>query len=321
MNQDIINLAKKVIEIEIEGLKQVEDSVNDVFDSIVVLCMECTGKIIMTGMGKSGHIARKISATLSSLGTASVFLHPAEAAHGDLGMVEEQDVVIMVSNSGETDEIIQLIPSLHKIGCKLVAIVCRKESTLSKYSDIEWFIPVEKEACILNMAPTTSTTSVLAAGDALAVVLSKLKNIKKEDFAVYHPKGTLGRRLLTTVEDIKTQADNLVIEKECKLQEALFTITQNRMGAVCVTDNRENLLGLISDGDIRRCIEKDITSLEYPVEKVMTKNPIVVKNDILVVDIYKIMKNKKISVVPVLSDDNKVLGMITLYNILDAGIV
>lgn len=319
---EILEIAREVLDIEINNLQSMRDTLNGEFVRLVHICMNCVGKVIITGMGKSGHVGRKISATLASLGTPSFFLHPAEAAHGDLGMVQKEDVVIMISNSGETDELIQLLPSFHKIGCRLVGLLCHENSTIGKYCECEFVIHVAREACSNNLAPTSSTTSVLACGDALAVTISRLKSFKKQDFALLHPKGILGRRLLTTAKDLgHLSYEDVVVNEMTPIKEVLFTITKNHLGAVAVSDEEGRLKGVITDGDIRRRLDDNYSVFNYIARDIMTCNPITVAEDMLAVDVFNIMQKKKVSVVPLIDGNKYVKGMISLHDIIGAGIV
>lgn len=312
---------KRVLEIEKEGIARLINSVGNNAVELVQICKKCCGKVVFTGIGKSGHVAKKISTTMASLGTPSFFLHPAEAAHGDLGMLQSKDIVVMISNSGETDELIQLIPNIKILGCKLVGVFCKEESTLSKYCDLTVVLPIEKEACINNLAPTTSTTVTLAFGDAIAVTLSEMNHFSEKDFALFHPKGTLGKKLLVTVENLCSMhmSDVSVLESQ-NVEEILFTITKNRLGAVAVVGKDNRLQGLISDGDVRRLIEKKGDFFSLKACEVMTKNVITVKTDALAIDTFYLMQEKKISVIPIVSKENLLIGMLSLHDIISAGI-
>lgn len=320
--EESITSIKKALHIEAEGILNLEKNIDEKYETLIEMCAKCCGKLIITGMGKSGHVARKISATMASLGTPSFFLHPAEAAHGDLGMVEENDVVIMISKSGETEEVLQLVNSLKIIGCKLIGIVCKEKSSLQRYCDLTIVIPVNREACVNNLAPTTSTTVTMALGDAIAVTLSKLRGFRDVDFALYHPKGTLGKRLLTTAGTlVKLKKDDVVVtEGEC-IEKVLWVITNNHLGAVAIVDKTEKLIGLVTDGDIRRNLDKKNNVWNMAVSEIMTRNPIVVKDSMLAVDVFKIMQKKKVSVVPVVNEENILISMISMHDIISTGII
>lgn len=320
-NNDTLNTVKKVLMEEAEAILDVSNSVSEEYEKFVDVCEKCDGKVVFTGMGKSGHVAKKISATMASLGTPSFFLHPAEAAHGDLGMVSRNDVVIMVSKSGETDELIQIINSLKIIGCYLVGLFCKKDSTLEKFCDMTIVLPIEKEACINNLAPTTSTTVTMAVGDAVAVALSERKMFGKQNFALFHPRGTLGKQLLLTVDGIANKCiEEIAIMPEAELKKVLWVITKNRLGAVAVVDHERRLIGLISDGDIRRAIEINENILKNQAKDIMTQNPINIEGGSLAVDAFKMMQEKKISVLPVTSENNKLIGLVSFHDIVGLGI-
>ncbi len=318
---DAMKIMADVLNKEADAIRTLSNELSQKHMAVLELIEKCQGKIIVTGIGKSGHIARKISATMSSLGTPSLFLHPAEAAHGDLGMVERKDILLMISKSGETDELKQLIPSLKLIGCKIIGLFCKENSTLGRYCDIEVVLPIKEEACINNLAPTTSSTITMAFGDAIAVALSARKNFGREDFALFHPQGNLGKRLLLTVSDIanKNESEIMTESKEI-IKNVLWHITKNRLGAVAIVDDQKRLIGLVSDGDIRRAIEKRVDILGETASNVMTTNPIYVKANILAVEAFKLMSNRKISVLPIVDDENRLEGIVSFHDIVAAGI-
>ncbi|MCX4268723.1 MAG: KpsF/GutQ family sugar-phosphate isomerase [Lachnospiraceae bacterium] len=322
MQIDTLEIIKNVLEIEAKGILQLKNSIGQELEELINMCSQCTGKIILTGMGKSGHVARKISATMASLGTPSFFLHPAEAAHGDLGMIEKTDILIMLSKSGDTDELIQLVNSLKRIGCSLVGIFCHKDSILEKYCDLTIVTPIEKEACINNLAPTTSTTVAMALGDAIAVTLSKLKGFKDSDFALFHPNGSLGKRLLTTADTLlQLSKEEVSVKENDNVEKVLWTITNNHLGATAVINDVGNLIGLVTDGDIRRGLKKEKNILQSLASNIMTCKPICVNHTMLAVDIFNLMQQKKISVVPVIDENNLFVGMISMHDIVASGAV
>lgn len=313
---------QNVLSVEKDSLEELICSLDDKSVELVKLCHECRGKVVWIGIGKSGHVARKISATMASLGTPSFFLHPAEAAHGDLGMLQENDIVILVSNSGNTDELIQLIPTIKVIGCMLIGIFCKAGSILSEYCDLEIVLPVKREACINNLAPTTSTTVTLAFGDALAVAISELNHFAAKDFALFHPLGALGKKLLVTAIDLsKTPEEEISVLIGQITKDALFQITKNHLGAVAVVDRQAHLVGIISDGDIRRLLESRADILELAVEDIMKKKPVCMTESALAVEVLEKMKKNKISVMPLINKDDQLVGMISLHDIIGAGIV
>lgn len=322
---DILAEARDVLQQEAKGIENLIPTLDQNFVNVVHMIMESKGRTIVTGMGKSGHIARKVSATLSSTGTPSIFLHPAEGIHGDLGMVTGDDVVLAFSNSGETVEILNILPSLKRIGAKIIAVVGNHNSTLAKNSDIILDASVEKEACPLGLAPTTSTTVALALGDALAIVLLSCHHFTKNQFAIYHPGGALGRKLLMTVENVMHKGnDNPVISEDSIVQDALFMMTEKGLGAVSVVDEDGRLVGLVTDGDVRRGLETGSNFLQWPVDAMMTKNPRQITSDKLAAEALHIMEKNQprpITVLPVVDGDGKAVGMVHLTDLLRQGVV
>lgn len=322
---DILAEARDVLQQEAKGIENLIPTLDQNFVNAVHMIMESKGRTIVTGMGKSGHIARKVSATLSSTGTPSIFLHPAEGIHGDLGMVTGEDVVLAFSNSGETVEILNILPSLKRIGAKIIAVVGNHNSTLAKNSDIILDASVEKEACPLGLAPTTSTTVALALGDALAIVLLSCHHFTKNQFAIYHPGGALGRKLLMTVENVMHKGnDNPVISEDSIVQDALFMMTEKGLGAVSVVDEEGRLVGLVTDGDVRRGLETGSNFLQWPVDAMMTKNPRQITSDKLAAEALHIMEKNQprpITVLPVVDGDGKAVGMVHLTDLLRQGVV
>lgn len=322
---DILAEARDVLQQEAKGIENLIPTLDQNFVNAVHMIMESKGRTIVTGMGKSGHIARKVSATLSSTGTPSIFLHPAEGIHGDLGMVTGDDVVLAFSNSGETVEILNILPSLKRIGAKIIAVVGNHNSTLAKNSDVILDASVEKEACPLGLAPTTSTTVALALGDALAIVLLSCHHFTKNQFAIYHPGGALGRKLLMTVENVMHKGnDNPVISEDSIVQDALFMMTEKGLGAVSVVDEEGRLVGLVTDGDVRRGLETGSNFLQWPVDAMMTKNPRQITSDKLAAEALHIMEKNQprpIAVLPVVDGDGKAVGMVHLTDLLRQGVV
>jgi arabinose-5-phosphate isomerase len=273
-------------------------------------------------MGKTGIIAQKFSATLASTGTPSLFLHLAEASHGDLGKVTRDDVVIVLSNSGSTAEVKQLLPFLKKIGSKIIALTGNPVSPLAKYSDVVLDVSVKHEACPLNLAPTSSTTAALAMADALAVCLLEIKGFKEKDFALFHPGGALGKRLLLKVEDImRTGKNNPVVREEMKVSEVILKITQARAGAAIIVDNRGKLSGIFTDGDLRRHLAADRDLPNRRIGDVMTRKPMVLKKDRLAGEAFHLLEDRKIDEVPVVDDAGRPIGLLDVQDILRAGII
>lgn len=313
--------AKKIFDIEITALEKTRDSLDNTFLQILDLVVNCKGKVIVTGMGKPGHIAGKIAATFSSLGTPSFKLHPAEAMHGDLGMISGNDVVVAISFSGESDEIVRILPNIKIIGAALVGITGNPNSTLAKASDIVQVLPPIKEACYLGLAPTSSTTAVLCYGDALAVVASEIYGFKDADFGKFHPAGALGKKLFMTVKDVMINAeDTAVVGKGSSLSEAIVAMSKRGLSIVTEVENQK-INGILTDGDLRRLLENnaDIYSLQF--DQVMTRNPVVINEHVMAVDALKILKNRRFTSMPVISDDNTYVGIVTLHSIIKEGIV
>ncbi|MCD6583808.1 MAG: KpsF/GutQ family sugar-phosphate isomerase [Candidatus Omnitrophica bacterium] len=318
----ILRWAEEVLSIEGKALYSLKKSLNRKFIKAVELVSKCSGRVVVTGMGKAGIIGQKFSATLASFGLSSFWLHPAEAVHGDLGRIREDDVVVVLSYSGETEEIKNLIPFVKKIGARVVAITGNEKSSLAKYSDALINTKVEKEACPLGLAPTTSTTAMLAICDAIAVVLQKLKGFKEKDFAFFHPQGSLGRKLLLKVKDIMRKGKfNPIVKEDALIKEVLIKITSSHAGAASVVNKDKKLVGIFTDGDLRRHLERDPYILERRVKEVMTKNPIVVKDDDLASSALKVLESKKIDEVPVVDSQGRCVGMLDVQDLISAGLV
>lgn len=313
-----------VINKEIDALEQLRDHIDTSFSQAVSELHRCKGKVVVTGVGKSGHIGRKIAATMASLGTPAFFLHPDDALHGDLGMVGSNDVVIAISNSGESNEIINLLPGVRTIGARVIAITHNPESTLAANCDILCRIPNAKEACVLGIAPTSSTTATLVLGDALAVALSEAHHINKEEYAVFHPSGTLGKRLTIKVADVmRKNEQNAVVCSGARLKDAIEEIGKKELGAVLVSDGAGTLLGLITDGDIRRSMERGDDIYSCGVESIMTKQPVTIDSEAYAVQALEIMKQggKRCSVLPVVDEMNKICGIVSISDLLRLGLI
>jgi arabinose-5-phosphate isomerase len=316
-----IKRAREVLDIEAAAIKDLKSRVSGSFEKALSLILKSKGRAVVSGMGKTGIVAQKFSATLASTGTPSLFLHTAEAIHGDLGKVTSDDVVIILSNSGSTDEMKQLVPLLKKIGCKIIALTGNDKSILAKYSDVVLDVSVKKEACPLGLAPTASTTATLAMADALAVCLLELKNFKEKDFAFFHPGGALGRRLLLKVEDIMRRGKaNPVVNQERKVSEVLLRITQSRAGSATVVDGLGKLKGIFTDGDLRRHLGKDNLLTSRRIKDVMTKDPTSVTPEMLAVEAMRIMQAKKIDEVPVVDKNGRPVGLLDVQDLLKAGL-
>lgn len=319
---DIVKEAQWVFDTEIAALQATKASLGEGFETIVRLVVNCTGKVIITGMGKPGHIGTKIAASLASLGTPSFFMHPGEAMHGDLGMVAENDVVILMSYSGESDEIVRLLPVLHEIHCTTVAITGNPKSTLAMGCQHHFCFPHFEEACYMHLAPTSSTTALLVLGDAIAVVASKLRNYTKSDFALHHPAGALGKKLLVKVENIMhTGAENAVIPEGSTLRKAIVEMSSKGLSMVTVVDTESKLKGIITDGDLRRMLERGVDVYNEIVDNVMTKSPKFIDHRDMAVNALQKMSDLRITGMPVLDEDGCVVGSVLMQDIYKAGIV
>ncbi len=322
MKINVIQRAKEVLEIEAQAIKALKSRLGKDFIKAIELIFKCKGRVVVSGMGKTGIIAQKFSATLASTGTPSLFLHTAEAIHGDLGKVTADDVIIILSNSGATEEMKQLLPILKKIGSAIISLTGNLKSILAKYSDVVLDVSVKKEACPLGLAPTASTTASLAMADALAVCLLERKGFKEKDFAFFHPGGALGRRLLLTVEDIMRRGQaNAIVGENKKVSQVLFAITKARTGSAIVVDKQGKLKGIFTDGDLRRHLESDKDLTNRQIKEVMTKKPTVVKKDMLAAEAMRILQAKKIDEVPVVDKFMRPLGLLDVQDLLKAGLV
>lgn len=317
--------AKKVLSIEAAAIENLIPRINERFMAAVDRILTCKGRIVITGMGKSGIIGKKMAATFASTGTPAFFLHPAEGIHGDLGMVTPNDIVIAISSSGESDEILGILPAIKRIGASIIAMSGREASTLGQAADLFIDVSVEKEACPLGLAPTASTTATLAMGDALAIALLSSRKFTPEDFALYHPGGALGRKLLLTVESVMHSGEEMpLVTLDKTVKEALFVITDKGLGATLVVDKDGQLLGLITDGDIRRGLEKGHEFLDKTVETLMTKTPRTITADRLAAEALRTMEKNQprpITVLPVVDGQNRAIGIIHLTDLLRQGVV
>ena len=318
----IIKRAKEVFRLEAEAVRALANKLDHNFVQAVEAISNCKGRVVVTGMGKAGIIGKKISATLASLGTPSIWLHSAEAIHGDLGRVTKDDIVIALSNSGETEETKSLIPVLKKIGAKIIAITGNKNSSLAKFSNLVLDVSVKKEACPLGLAPTSSTTAMLAMGDALAVCLVEKKGFKEKDFALFHPGGALGRKLLLKVDDIMRKGkDNPIVNEEAIVKDVLYAITEARAGSASVVNKFGKLSGIFTDGDLRRHLERDANLSRRKVKEVMTKNPVTILPEKLAVEALRILEERKIDEIPVVDEKGRPAGLLDVQDVLRAGLV
>lgn len=319
----ILEEAKKVIRIEAEALLTLADAIDGEFEKAVRLILGTKGRVVVTGMGKSGLIGQKIASTMASTGTPAFFLHPAEGIHGDLGMIMKGDVVIAISNSGETEEVVRILPVIKRLGAALVSMSGNSASTLAKAGDVFLDISVKEEACPLGLAPTASTTATLAMGDALAVALLLERGFNAEDFAMFHPGGALGKKLILTVEDLMHAGEAVpLVGSETLMREALFVITSKGLGLVGVTDADGALVGVITDGDLRRALGKDFDILALPAGELMSHNPKRINRRELAAKALQRMEEYSITSLFVFDDeeDNKPVGVIHLHDLLKAGI-
>lgn len=310
-----LELARKVLETEAAAILGLVDRLDDGFERAVQLLFECRGRVIVTGMGKSGIICRKIAATLSSTGTSAWFLHPAEAIHGDLGAIREDDVVLALSHSGETEELIRLLESIRRIGAKLIALTGDSTSTLARVADVTLDCGIAEEACPINLAPTASTTASLAMGDALAMTLLVQKGFRVEDFASLHPGGKLGRRLMRVEQVMHAGTAAPVVDATAPMPEVFHEMSDKRLGMTCVIDGTGRLAGVFTDGDLRRLMAGSSDVLALTAGDVMKKNPITVRRGLLAVEALKVMETHKITSIVVADDDGAIEGVVHLHDL------
>lgn len=313
--------AKKVFDNEIDALMKTRDALGETFTEILQLVVNCKGKVVVTGMGKPGHIARKIAATFASLGTPAFFLHPAEAMHGDLGMVSSEDVVVVISYSGESDEIIGILPNIKILGAKIIGITGNVESTLAREADVLQILPEFSEAGNMEIAPTSSTTAALCYGDALAVVASQIYGFTEADFGRFHPAGALGKKIILKVRDLMVvEEKNAVIYQNQSLKDLVMELSIKGLGIVTVIDKNRHIIGVVTNADLRMQLEKGIDIYSLKVEQIMSHNPIVVQEDKMAVEVLKLMKEKHVVSIPVLKKEEAV-GTIRFQDVIGAGIV
>lgn len=317
--------AIETLEIEAKAVTRLKERIGDEFEAAVNCILHCHARVVVTGMGKSGHVGRKIAATFASTGTPAFFMHPAEAFHGDLGMVTEHDVVIAISNSGESSEIVNILPVIRRIGAKIIAMCGRRESQLGRFSDYFIDVGVEREACPLGLAPTASTTATLAMGDAIAMALMAVRNFTSQDFALFHPGGALGRRLLLKVENVMHSGkDNPVIHAGKTAKDALFVMTESGLGAVSVVDDAGKFIGIITDGIIRRALAKDYKFLDEAVEAIMFREALTIAPEKMAAEALSVMEKHKprpVTVLPVIDSAGVPVGIVHLTDLLRQGVV
>jgi len=317
----IIELAKKVLKIEAEEINNAEKNINDSFYTAVKNILNCKGRVILSGMGKSGHIARKISSTFSSTGTPSFFMHPGEASHGDLGMILKNDVVIFLSNSGRSEELISIMPNIKRLGAYIISITNDEKSSLSIESDLHINLNVKKEACPLGLAPTASSTVALALGDALAICVLELREFTADDFRRSHPGGNLGKNTFIKVGEIMRTGNEIpIVHEDTTINEAINEISNKLLGFTAVMNKNNQPIGIFTDGDLRRALIKKY-SLETPIKKIMTKNPKLLKENQLAVDAINKMEDSKINCFLVINEKNRLVGAINLHDLLKAKVI
>ena len=312
--------AKRTLKIESNSISQIASQLDKSFITLCDKVIKCDGKFIIMGVGKSGHIAQKISATLSSTGTPSIFIHPTEAAHGDMGLIDKKDIVLLISNSGETDEIINILPSLKRHSKEIASLTSNNKSSIAKSADIKIQLKSKKEACPLNLAPTSSTTNAMVFGDALAIALLEAKGFTQKDFASSHPAGKLGKKLITQVEDLMHKGHAVPkVSADTILDKALLEITKKNLGITLIVE-KTRLVGIFTDGDLRRCINKKVDIQNTKIKDVMTKKFKTINSDALAIDAANIMEDNKIFTLVVI-DKNKHIGVISMHDLIEARIL
>ena len=318
MGKSLIEIAKAVIQTEADSVLALKDRINNKFEEVCNTLKECSGKVVLIGMGKSGHIAKKISSTLASTGTPAFYLHPGEAGHGDLGMVTDDDVVIMISYSGEADEIIALLPSIKRMNVPLISMTGNAKSSIAISSDYHLDVSVDKEACPNNLAPTSSTTSALVMGDAIAVSLITANNFSSEDFALSHPSGSLGRRLLTLVSSIMQSGNDIpMVSKKTLLIDSLLVMSEKALGMVLIAENGK-LAGIFTDGDLRRAIESNADFQKLTIEDVMTKDCKAIEPHEPALTAMQMMEKYSLNSLPVVDSKNTIVGAINMHTLIQA---
>jgi arabinose-5-phosphate isomerase len=316
---DWLRLAQEVFAIEIQGLEAARDALDDDFVRALTCMAECSGRVVISGIGKSGLVGRKIAATLSSTGTPSFFLHPVEGAHGDMGMIRREDVVVVISNSGETDELNAILPSLRSLAGKIIGLTGNRNSTMARFCDAVISTHVPREACPLGLAPTASTTATLAVGDALAVCLIEWKSFEADDFKKYHPGGALGQRLSQPVTGLMHVSDLPVCAQGASLQEALTVLNRGGLGMVVLVDGQNRLVGILTDGDVRRLLCAGIPDMNGPVAGVMTGNPRTGSPEQTAAQVLDMLEQSEVTVLPIVDGDRRLLGMVHLHDLLGKG--
>ncbi len=321
-NDELLALAARVLDIESRAIEALKDRLGDEFLAACELCMQTPGRVVVTGMGKSGHISNKIAATLASTGTPAFFMHPAEASHGDLGMITAEDLLLAISYSGETHEVLTILPTVKRLGARLLSITGNPRSTLAREADVHLDISVAEEACPLQLAPTASTTAMLAMGDALAIALLEKRGFTAEDFARSHPSGSLGKRLLLRVSDVMHTGDRVpAVGPGVTLRDALFEMTDKRLGMTAIVDDDGHLLGVFTDGDLRRTLDAGADIRETLIREVMHENCKSVSEDILAAEALHILEENKITALLVTDESNRLIGALNIHDLFREGLM
>jgi arabinose-5-phosphate isomerase len=318
----LLRLAREVLDTEAAAVTALGPRLDEHFADACRLLLACQGRVVVTGMGKSGHVANKIAATLASTGTPAFYVHPGEASHGDLGMITGSDAVLALSNSGETVELLTILPLIKRLGVKLIALTGKPESTLARAADVHLDVSVAQEACPLNLAPTASTTATLAMGDALAVALLSARGFTEEDFARSHPGGSLGRRLLLRVEDMMHSGERMpMVHEGATLGEALMEMTRKGLGMTAIVDAEQRVVGIFTDGDLRRALDREINVHRTCIDDVMTRNCTTVKADVMAGEALHLMESRKFNGLLVVDDRQHLIGALNMHDLLRAGVV
>jgi arabinose-5-phosphate isomerase len=318
----LIERGRRVLAIEARAVADLEHRLGPEFAAACALMLACQGRVVVTGMGKSGHVGNKIAATLASTGTPAFFLHPGEAMHGDIGMITARDVVLALSNSGETDELVAILPVIKRLDIPLIALTGSRDSTLGRYASVTLDVSVPQEACSLNLAPTASTTATLAMGDALAVAVLEARGFTEEDFARSHPGGTLGRRLLLHVEDVMHRGDTLpAVSPDTVLSAGLLEMSRKGLGMTAIVDERRRVIGVFTDGDLRRAFERQLDVHQTRMQDVMTRNPKVAQPRMLAAEAVHLMETYRITALPVVDAEGVLIGALNVHDLLRAGVM
>jgi arabinose-5-phosphate isomerase len=321
-NEELLDLARETLEIESRAVQRVSSRLGDEFASACRLCLATPGRVVVTGMGKSGHIASKIAATLASTGTPAFYMHPGEASHGDLGMITDQDTLLAISYSGETEEVVTILPLVKRMGARLISMTGNPRSTLAKAADVHLDVGVTEEACPLNLAPTASTTATLAMGDALAVALLKSSGFTAEDFALSHPSGSLGKRLLLRVSDVMRSGDEVpAVESTASLSDGLIEMTEKGLGMTAIVDEQRNTLGIFTDGDLRRALDEGVDVHNTIIRELMNPDCKTTTANILAAEAVHILEENRITSLLVVDDDSQLVGALNIHDLFRAGIM